>query len=160
MEPTCPISRSRTWRKIMRQIADRLGWPRMHSILGQPDCAETVARELSRGSHEYLYAALSDDVLFVRADVLGFLPDELDVTIESRRLTVSGRRTNTEHRKHDNIIYLDQCPDLMLRILQLPVQVDPERSTAILRGGILEISLPTVLTEPNTLFRTDSQWVA
>ncbi len=82
----------------MRQIANRLGWPqRMHSILGQPDYAETVAPELSRGSHEYLYAALSDDVLFVRADVLGFLPDELDVTIESCRLTVSGRRTITEH---------------------------------------------------------------
>jgi HSP20 family molecular chaperone IbpA len=80
--------------------------------------------------------------------------------IESHRLTVSGRRTITEHRQHDNIVYLDQCPDLMFRILQLPVQVDPNRSTAILRGGILEISLPTLLTEPNTLFRADTQWVA
>jgi HSP20 family molecular chaperone IbpA len=132
----------------------------MCRILGQLDYAERVAPQPSRGSYEYFYTATSEDVLFVRADVLGFLPDELAVTIESRRLTVSGQRTIAEHRKHDNIIYLDQCPDLMFRILQLPVHVDPKRSTAVLRGGILEISLPTVLTEPNTLFRADTQWVA
>ena len=161
MESTCPIRRSRIWRKIIRQIANRLGWPqRIHSILDPSDCAETVGPEQSRRSRECLYAAQSGDVLFVRADVLGFLPDELDVTVESRCLTVAGRRTTTEHRKHNNVIYLDQRPNLMLRILQLPVEVDPNRSTATLRGGILEVSLPTVLPRFNTLFRADTQWVA
>ena len=161
MEPTCPIRRSKAWRKIVRRIANRLGWPqRMHRILGQSDYAERVGPEQSRRSREYFYTALSDDVIFVRADVLGFLPHELDVTVESRCLTVAGRRTTTGHRKCNSIIYLDQCPNLILRILQLPVEVDPSRSTATLRGGILEVSLPTVLPRSNTLFRADTQWVA
>lgn len=161
MEPTCPIRRKRIWRKIISRIANRLGCAqRTHSILGQLDYADGAAPEPSRGSREYLYTAISDGVLFVRADVLGFLPDELDVTVESRCLTIAGRRTSTEHRKRNNIIYLDQCPNQLIRILQLPVEVDPNRSTATLRGGILEVSLPTVLPRSNTLFRADTQWVA
>ena len=161
MEFTCLIRRSRIWRKIIRRIADRLGWPqRMQRMLGQSDYAGSVGPEQSRHSREYLYTALSDDVLFVRTDILGFLPDELDVTVEPRCLTVAAQRTTTGHRKHDNVIYLDQCPNLILRILQLPVEVDPNRSTATVRGRILEVSLPTVLPRSNTLFRADTQWVA
>jgi len=157
------IRRPKTWHKIVMGIAKRLGWAqRMHRVLGQRDHEGGVAPEPSRGlrEREYLYTAISDNALCVRADVLGFLPEELEVTIESHRLTIAGKRTIMEHRRIDKIIYVDQCPNLMLRIVQLPVEVDPDQSTATLRGGILEISLPRALPQPNTLSRTGTQWVA
>lgn len=161
MEPICPTRISRTWHKIISRIANRLGWAeRTHRIPDELDCTDRIAPQPSRGSHEYFYTATSDGVLFVRADVLGFLADELDITIEPRRLTIAGRRTITEHRKHDKIIYLDQCPNLLLRILQLPVEIDPNRSTATLRGGILEVSLPKAFPQPKMLSGADTQWVA
>ena len=161
MEPTRPIRRAGMWRNLVSRFAKRLGWAqRMHKNLGQLDYEERVASERSRGLLEYLYTAISDNVLVIRADVLGFLADELEVTIESRRLTIAGRRIITEHRNLDKIIYLDQCPNLMFRILQLPVEVDPDRSTATLRGGILEVSLPKAFPQPNMLSGADTQWVA
>ncbi len=155
------IRRPKTWHKIVMRIAKRFAWAlRLHKVLGQHDHEGRVAPEASRGLRErdYFYTAISDDALCVRADVLGFLPEELEVRIESRRLTIAGRRTITEHRRIDKIIYLDQCPNLMLRILQLPVQVEPNQSTATLRGGILEVSLPRAFPQPGVLHRsTDCQ---
>lgn len=157
------IRRPKAWHKAVMRIAKRLGWAlRLHRVLGQHDHEGRVAPEPSRGLRErkYLYTAISDNALCVRADVLGFLPEELEVTIEPYRLTIVGRRTITEHRRIDKIIYLDQCPNLMLRTLQLPVEVDPDQSTATLRAGILEVSLPRALPQSNTLSRTGTQWVA
>ena len=157
------IRRPKTWHKVVMGIAKRLGWAQqMHRVLGQRDHEGRVAPEPSRGlrGREYLYTSVSDNALCVRVDVLGFLPEELEVTIESYRLTIAGRRTITEHRRIDKIIYLDQCPNLMLRTLQLPMEVDPHQSTATLRGGILEVSLPRALPQPNQLSRTGTQWVA
>ena len=147
------ICRPKTWHKVVMRIAKRLGWALpLHRVLGQHDHEGRVAPEPSRGlrEREYLYTAISDNALCVRADVLGFLPEELEVTIESYRLTIAGRRTITEHRWIGKIIYFDQCPNLMLRILQLPVEIDPDQSTATLRGGILEVSLPRALPQPGT----------
>jgi len=151
------IRRPKTWHKVVMRIAKRFGWAlRLHKVFGQHDDEGRVAPEASRGlrEHEYLYTAISDNALCVRVDVLGFLPGELEVTIESHRLTIAGRRTITEHRRIGKIIYLDQCPNLMLRILQLPVEVEPDQSTATLRGGILEVSLPRALPKTGVLHRS------
>jgi len=163
MGPNHLIRRPKTWHKAVMRIARRLGWAlRLDRVLGQHDHEGRVAPEPNRAlrEREYLYTAISDNALCVRADVLGFLPEELEVTIESHRLTIAGRRTITEHRRIGKIIYLEQCPNLMLRILQLPVEVEPDQSTATLRGGILEVSLPRALPQPNKLSRTGTEWVA
>lgn len=102
-------------------------------------------------AREYVHTAKSDDVLFIRVDVLGFRPEELELTIESRRLTIAGRRRITHHRRRKKIIYLDQSRDLMLRILQLPVEVDPDQSTATLRGDSRSFIVDSISAAQHTI---------
>jgi len=161
MEPSRLNRKPRTWRQVMSRIANRLGWAqRMPPILGQLDSEEKIAPESIDDLPESVHTAISDDVLLIRADVLGFRPEELELTIEARCLTIAARRKTPHHRELDEVIYLDQSPDLMLRILQLPREIDPKRSTATLRGGILEVSLATAFPQCHTLFGADTHWVA
>lgn len=104
--------------------------------------------------------ARSDEVLMVRADVLGFRPEELELTVEPRLITIAGRRKDTEYGSSGEIIYLGRCPDLMIRILQLPVEIDPKRATAMLKGGILELSMPKALSRANAPSQVNAQWIA
>ncbi len=161
MEPSRLIRKPRTWHKVMSRIANRFGWAQcMPPIVGQLDSEQKIAPGTIRDSREFVHTAISDDVLLIRADVLGFRPEELELTIEARCLTIAARRKAPHHRRLDEVIYLDQSPDVMLRILQLPREIDPKRSTATLRGGILEVSLPTAFPQCHTLFGADTHWVA
>jgi HSP20 family protein len=85
----------------------------------------------------------SDDALSVQAEVPGFNANEVEVSPEPRRLTISGKRaTSKEESKRGKTLYQEQCSTELLRIIDLPTEVDARRSTATLKNGILELSLP------------------
>jgi HSP20 family molecular chaperone IbpA len=98
---------------------------------------------------EYHQTGQLEDALSVRADILGFRPGEIELTVEPRLVIIAGRRQNKDCGTLREIIHLDRCPDLMFRILQLPVEIDPKRATAILRGDILELSMPKAHSHAN-----------
>jgi HSP20 family protein len=66
----------------------------------------------------------------------------LQVSIEARRLTISGKRqTNREDTKKGKTVYEEKCSSEMLRIVDLPVEVDTTKTTATLKNGILTLNL-------------------
>ena len=84
-----------------------------------------------------------DDTLTVRAEVPGFKPNELKVSVEPRRLAISGKKeTGKVDKKKEKIIYQDRCASELLRTFDLPVEVDPARATAKLKNGVLELDMP------------------
>jgi HSP20 family protein len=85
----------------------------------------------------------SDDALSVQVEVPGFDANELEVSLEPRRLTISGKKeTSKEDKKKGKIIYKEQCSTEILRIIDLPAQVDAENATATLKNGVLALTLP------------------
>ena len=84
----------------------------------------------------------SDNALTVRAEVPGFTAKELEVSIEPRRLTITGKREAKEERKDKKAIYSERCSDQILRMIDLPAEVDAAKVTATLKDGVLELAMP------------------
>jgi HSP20 family protein len=104
----------------------------------------------------HLEIAESDDKLMVRAEVPGFSAKELEITAEPHRLTILGKHKAQEESKKAKTIYSECCANEILRIVDLPTEVDNSKVSASLKDGVLNIELPkaahakTVRVEPKT----------
>ena len=98
--------------------------------------------------------AESDEGLTVHAEVPGFTAKELEVSVEPRRLTIAGKRETKEERKEQKTIYTERCSDEILRVIDLPADVDTTKVAATLKDGVLELQMPKaaparkILVEP------------
>jgi HSP20 family protein len=86
--------------------------------------------------------AESDGDLTVRAEVPGFTAKELEVSVEPRRLTITGKRETKEERKDKKTIYTERCSDQVLRVVDLPEAVNADKASASLKDGVLELTMP------------------
>ncbi len=82
----------------------------------------------------------SDDHISIRANVLGFTPNELQVGIEPAQIIVLGKkeptRVQTEQAKSD---FAE--PDLILKTIELPIEVLPERGIVEFQSGVLSFEI-------------------
>lgn len=90
----------------------------------------------------HLNISETDQGFSVHAEVPGFKADELQVSVESRRLTIVGRRQGKESSQQGKTIYQDTCCDEVFRAVELPTDVDASKVTATLKDGVLELNLP------------------
>lgn len=84
----------------------------------------------------------SDEFLQIKAEVPGFNEKELEISVEPRRLTISGKREAKKEEKKGKMVYAERCCDQIMRILDLPAEVETEKVSAILKNGMLEMTLP------------------
>ena len=84
----------------------------------------------------------SDDAIIVEAEVAGFNANELQLSLEPRRLTISGKKQSSTEEKKGNVLYSERCSNELLRSVELPVEVNVSRAKATLNNGILELSAP------------------
>jgi HSP20 family protein len=81
--------------------------------------------------------------LKVRAEVPGFTIQDLDVSVEPERLTITGKReTKEEHEQKGKVVYCERCADEILRVIDLPAAVDAAKVTATLKDGVLHLEMP------------------
>jgi HSP20 family protein len=85
----------------------------------------------------------SDAALNVQAEVPGFEPKDIEISLEPTRLTISGKReANQERQEKGKVIYRELCSSEMLRVIDLPAEIDPEKTKATLKNGVLELEMP------------------
>ncbi len=82
----------------------------------------------------------STDRLSIRANVLGFEPDELKVSIEPMRIAILGKKEMSVAA--EAAPPADSDPDLVLRMIDLPSDVDRGGAVIELQSGILKFGLP------------------
>lgn len=75
-----------------------------------------------------------------------FTPDQFHVSVESRRLTISGERELEVTCVGDVPTLVEKRIERIFQTEELPVDVDPSGSTATLKGKLLEIMMPKVIT--------------
>lgn len=86
----------------------------------------------------------TNDALTVEAETPEYSAKELEVSLEPWRLTISGKKEAKEEQKKGEIIYQEQRANELLRVIDLPAEVDGAKATATLKNGLLEIKLPKV----------------
>ncbi len=92
----------------------------------------------------YLEISETEAALTVDVEVPGFTEKDIEVSVEPRRLTITGTREATEERKKGKTVYSERASNQIFRVVGLPAEVDPA-STAIKTtydAGILTITLP------------------
>ena len=88
----------------------------------------------------YVDIAQSDGNLTVRAEVPGFTPKDLNISLEPQRLTITGKRETKEERKDKEMLYSERCSDQILRVINLPEAVDTAKVSATLKDGVFELN--------------------
>ncbi len=88
--------------------------------------------------------AESVDRISIRANVLGFNPHELRISIEARRIMIVGSRQMTTASAEPAANYVEWYPDQIMRTIELPAEVLPEAAIVELQGGLLKFELPRV----------------
>ena len=93
------------------------------------------------GVYPLLNVSEDPDNLYVRAELPGVNPEDLDITIKDQQLVLRGERKIPPGEKDVNYHRRERESGIFRRILRLPVQVDPDKVEATCKDGILTIKL-------------------
>lgn len=83
----------------------------------------------------------NDGQLIVRAEVPGFKPDEIKVSVEPKQIIISGQTEQKKEEETANKVFSELRSNQFCRCFSLPTEVDPAKATATLKDGILELTL-------------------
>lgn len=82
----------------------------------------------------------TDDAFLLHAEVPGVSRDDVDLTVEGRRLELSGRRRPLP--KDRNFARMERSYGRFRRAFELPAAIDADRIRAALDHGVLRVTLP------------------
>jgi HSP20 family protein len=89
----------------------------------------------------------TEDKILVRAKVPGFTEKDLEVVAEPGLLFITGKIDKMVEDEKKKTVYSEISASEIFRAVTLPVEIDPEKVTAELKNGVLEISMPKVATK-------------
>ncbi len=84
------------------------------------------------------------DSLVILAELPGAEPDQVEITIQDRRLTLRGTRKLADAEPGDRFLCLERAWGAFERSLDLPAPVDSSAATARLEDGVLRVRLPVI----------------
>lgn len=84
----------------------------------------------------------TDDEIIIQSAVAGVTVDELEINITNESVSIRGQRQKTETVDEKNYFYQECFWGKFSRVIILPQEVDPEKSHAALKNGVLTIRLP------------------
>lgn len=84
----------------------------------------------------------SENEFIVRAEVPGFTASELEVNVEPRRVTISGRHESKKEIEEDEAVNIQRSSDEILRTVDLPSEVNTIKVSATLKEGVLALQIP------------------
>ncbi len=90
----------------------------------------------------HIAVAESPEAVTVRADVPGFKEEHLQIKVEPRRVTITGKRETKKESSNKKIVYSETCADQILRVVDLPTAVDAKKAKTTVKDGVLELDLP------------------
>jgi HSP20 family protein len=88
----------------------------------------------------------TDTALAVRAEVPGFTERELEIVVEPGRLFITGKTEKKSEEKKKQALFSEISSNEIFRTIALPAEIDPEKASAVLKNGVLEISMPKAKT--------------
>ncbi len=86
--------------------------------------------------------AEKDDAILVRAEVPGCTPEDIDISIYGNTLTLSGQKKESRESNGNGFYHMESTYGFFRRDIPLPAEVDPDKIEAIVKDGILSVTLP------------------
>jgi len=82
------------------------------------------------------------DNIEVTAEVPGCKAEDIDISVQSNVLTISGEKKMTEERKEEGYYMQERSYGSFRRDVTLPCEIDTAKIDATYKEGILHLSLP------------------
>jgi HSP20 family protein len=82
----------------------------------------------------------ADGQITVRAEVPGFTANEIKVSVEPHRLVISGKLEKTTEDEREQTLLSEFRSNQFCRELRLSAEVEPDKTTAVLKDGVLELA--------------------
>lgn len=82
----------------------------------------------------------------MRVALPGFKSEEVEVFVEPRSVTIKGERKEETHKEKKTVKHSDFRSDQVFRQFQLPSDANPDGASAVLKDGILALTLPKAST--------------
>lgn len=80
--------------------------------------------------------------IVVKAELPGLEKDDIHVTVEGDVLTIKGERKREKETKDEDYYLCESSYGMFSRAIELPVTVKPDKITATLNNGVLQVHLP------------------
>jgi len=84
----------------------------------------------------------SGEQLTVRAEVPGFNREEIKVSLEPHRLSISGKAVPSEDHQPGKHTHSRRHAQMIFRVIDLPCEVDLSKARATFNDGTLEVAMP------------------
>ena len=84
----------------------------------------------------------TDDDIVVTVSLPGIKPEDVNVTLTGRTLTVSGELKSTEQVEREQYVYRERRMGSFNREIRLPVRVEGDKAEATFENGLLRLSFP------------------
>jgi len=82
--------------------------------------------------------------IYIESPVAGVELNDLDISITPESVSIKGSRIKTKKIKKDDYLYKECFWGSFSRSVILPQEIDTEKASAVLKNGVLKISLPKV----------------
>jgi HSP20 family protein len=86
--------------------------------------------------------AEKDDAIVVRAEVPGCKPEDVDISVYGNTLTLSGEKKESHEANGDGYYHMESTWGSFRRDIPLPAEVDQEKIEAVVKDGVLSVTLP------------------
>jgi HSP20 family protein len=100
----------------------------------------------TESSFSRVYPALNlsekDNTLYVRAELPGVKPEDLDISVVEGRLLIGGERKIDVEEQKASYHRREREAGFFRRTIGLPVKVDTSKVAASMKNGVLTITLP------------------
>jgi HSP20 family molecular chaperone IbpA len=93
----------------------------------------------------------SREQLTARAEVPGFHGQEIKVSLEPRRLSISGKTEPRESPESEKHPHSHRHAEMMYHVIDLPCEVDPSKAKATFNEGRLDVAMPKVVLAKSAL---------
>jgi HSP20 family protein len=84
----------------------------------------------------------AEEAIVITADLPGFKADDVDVTVEDRRLSIRGERKFEDAAEGETYHRVERSYGVFERSFTLPSSVDPSKVEASFKNGEVTITLP------------------
>ena len=104
------------------------------------------ARDRGIASTAGVFPALNlsedEDNLYVRAELPGVVPEEIEITTKENNLIIKGERKIATEGERVSYHRREREAGSFRRIISLPTRVDAEKVSAVCKNGVLTVTLP------------------
>ena len=97
-----------------------------------------------------------EDDIVVQSTVAGVSPDDLDIHITPESVTIKGSRAKSQKIEDKDYFYQECFWGRFSRSVILPMEVDPEKSTATVKNGVLTVRMPRLNRQKGKKVRVKS----